>query len=79
MLAVSGAAKRVILKAQQRRLIVISHKPDIAALAAVATIGPAFGDVGFAAKTDASGPAITGFGVQLSAVDEGRHAFILRG
>jgi hypothetical protein len=79
VLAVSGAAKRVILKAQQRGLIVISHKPDIAAITAVATIGPAFGHVRFTAKTDASRPAITGFGVQLSAIDEGRHHFILRG
>jgi hypothetical protein len=33
--------------------------------------------VGFTAKTDASGPTITGFGVQLSAVYEGGHPYIL--
>jgi hypothetical protein len=34
--------------------------------------------VGFAAKTDAARPAVARFGVQLSEINEGGHAIILR-
>jgi hypothetical protein len=34
--------------------------------------------VGLSAKTDAAGPAVARFGVQLSEIDEGGHAIILR-
>jgi hypothetical protein len=34
--------------------------------------------VGLTAKTHAAGSPVTGFGVQLGAVDEGGHHFILR-
>jgi hypothetical protein len=55
----------------------VSFQPDIAAFSAVSPVWTAFGHVGFAAKTDASSPAVTGFGVQLSAVYEGGHPHIL--
>jgi hypothetical protein len=56
----------------------VSDDPDVAALAAVAAVGPAFSDVRLPAKTDAAGPAVAPFGVQLCKIDEGGHTFILR-
>jgi hypothetical protein len=78
VLTVGGSAKRVIAKAQQRRLIVVSLEPDVSATSPVAAIGSALCDVGFATKTDAASTAIASFGVQLSVVNEGRHPSILR-
>jgi hypothetical protein len=77
VLAVGGPAKRVILESEQRGLIMVSLQPDIAAFSAISAVRTAFGHMGFAAKTDASGPTVTGFGVQLSAVYEGGHPHIL--
>jgi hypothetical protein len=56
----------------------VSDDPDVAALAAVAAVGSAFSDVRLPAKTDATGPAVARFGVQLCEIDEGGHTFILR-
>ena len=78
MLTVGGAPKGVVAKAQEGRLIVVGDNPDVAALTAVAPVGTALGDVRFTSKTDAAGPAIAGFGVQLGRIDEGGHAPILR-
>jgi hypothetical protein len=57
---------------------VVGLEPDVAALAAVAAVGTALGDVGLTAKTYATRAAVSGFGVQLRAVDEGGHSPILR-
>ena len=77
-MTVSGAAKGVVAKAQEGGLIVIGDNPDVAALTAVPTVGTALGDVRFTSKTDAPGPAVASFGVQLGRIDEGRHTTILR-
>ena len=78
MFAVGAAAKGVIAKAQQRRLIGVRDEPDVSPAAAVAAVGTAFGNVGLAAKTDAAGPAVTRLGVKLSGVNEARHGLYLR-
>jgi hypothetical protein len=57
---------------------VVGNDPDVPALAAVATVGTTLGDVRLAAKTDAAGPAVARFGVQLCEIDERGHTFILR-
>ena len=72
VLAVGGAAKGVVAEAQERRLVVVGLEPDVAALAAVAAVGTALGDVGLATKADAARSPVSGFGVQLRAIDEGR-------
>jgi hypothetical protein len=79
VLAVSGAAKRVIAETQQGRLIGIGYQPNIAASATVAAIGSALGHVGFTTKTNAAGPTVASFGVQLRGINEVGHSFILRG
>ena len=56
----------------------VGDDPDVTALPAVATVGATLGDVRFAAKTDAAGPAVARFGVQLCEIDEGGHTSILR-
>ncbi len=76
--SVRGASKRVILESEEGGLVVVGLEPDAAAVSAVSPVRTALGNVGFAAKTDASGPAVASFGVQLGAIDEGRHATILR-
>ena len=78
VLAVGRPPKGVVAKSQQRGLIVVGHDPDVAALTAVAAVRTTLGDVGLAAKTDAAGPAVARFGVQLGEIDEGGHTFILR-
>jgi hypothetical protein len=72
-LAVGGPSKGVIAKAQERGLIVIGDQPDISPTTAVTPIGATFGNVGFATKRDATGPAIARLGVQLRGVNEGGH------
>jgi hypothetical protein len=78
VLAVGRPAKGVVLKAQQGGLIVVRDDPHVPTLAAVTAVGSALGDVGFTAKTDAAGPAVARFGVQLGEIDEGGHHHILR-
>jgi hypothetical protein len=57
---------------------VVRDDPDVTALAPVAAVRTAFGDVGLAAKADAAGPAVARFGVQLGEIDERGHPSILR-
>jgi hypothetical protein len=57
---------------------VVRDDPDVAALAPVAAVRTALGDVGLTAKADATGPAVARFGVQLSEIDERGHPSILR-
>ena len=56
----------------------VRDDPDVAALAAVAAVRAALGDVGLTAKTDAAGPTVARFGVQLGEIDERGHPSILR-
>jgi hypothetical protein len=77
VVAVGRATKGVILKAQQRSLIVVGDQPYVAAVAAVTAVRTALGDVRFTAKADASCASVAGFSMQLRAVDEGTHQFIL--
>ena len=61
---------RVIAIGQQGRDIVISDKPDVAAVAAIAAIRTAFGHHGFAAERHAAGSAITTTEIDRTFVDE---------
>jgi len=49
---------------------VVGHQPDVAALAAVAPVGATLGDVRLPPEADRARAAVTGFGVELSFVDE---------
>ena len=50
MLSVGGPTEGMIAKAQQGRLIVVGHEPDIATATTVTAIGTALGYVGFATE-----------------------------
>jgi len=63
----------VIAKSQQRRHVAVGHQPDVAALAAVATIGSTHGNGTFTAERHASGSPVAGAHVQLALVDELAH------
>jgi hypothetical protein len=78
MLAVSGSTKWMIAKSKKRSLVVVGLEPHISAAPTVTAIGAAFRDMRLTSKTDATCPPIARFRVQLSAINEGRHPFILR-
>jgi hypothetical protein len=77
VLAVGGPSKRVILESQEGGLVVVGLQPDVAAFSAVPSVWTPLRHVGFAAETNASRAPVTGFGVQLGAVNEGGHRSIL--
>ena len=47
-----------------------TNRHDIAAAAAVAAVGTAIFDIGFAAKTDAAGSAVAAFNKDLGLIEE---------
>jgi len=57
---------------------VVGYEPDVTATTTVATVGTTFGNMGLTAKTYTSCATVTGLGVQLCCIYEGRHASILR-
>ena len=71
--AVTRDSVRVIAKSQQRRHVAVGHQPDVAALAAVATIGSTHGNRTFTAERHTAGPSVAGAHVQLALVDELAH------
>jgi hypothetical protein len=73
VLAVGGTTERMVTEAEQRRLVDGRHHPDVAAVATVATIGPASFDVRFAPPRHRTGAAVTGARVQLGLIDEAGH------
>ena len=64
---------RVVAEREQRRDIAAGLHPDIAAAAAVAAVGPTFGDVRFAPERDTAGTAVATLHVQLRHVHEAGH------
>ena len=71
--AVAGPAVRVVAERQQRRHVVVGDQPDVAALAAVAAVGPAHRDGALPPEADAAGAAVAAAHVELALVDELGH------
>ena len=69
-----GAAVRMVAEGEQRGDVAVGHEPDVAALAAVAAVRPAHGDVGLPPERDAARAAVAAAHVQLRLVDELGHA-----
>ena len=68
--AVLGPAVRVVPEGEQRRHVAVGDEPDVAAVAAVAAVGPALGDVGLPAERHAAGAAVAAPDVHAHLVDE---------
>ena len=60
----------VVAEGEQRGRVAVGPQPDVAALAAVATVGPALGRVRFATERDRARAAVAGAHVELGLVDE---------
>jgi hypothetical protein len=71
--AVASASVRVISKCQERRHVTVGQQPHIAALAAIATIGPTHSFRTFASETDASSAAVSAPHIQLGFIDKHAH------
>lgn len=56
----------------------VSHQPDVATLATIATVGTTLGDMGFTTETHASRATVAPFCVELGGINEGGHPLILR-
>ena len=69
----AGTTVRMVTEGEQRRHVVIGHQPHVAALAAVAAIGPAHDDRTLAPKRDAARPTVAAAHVELALVDELGH------
>src|SRR6056297_3970930 len=69
-LSVAGLEQPGMAKVDQRVEAGIGFQPDAAAVAAVAAVGTAFGDVFFAAETGAAVPAAAGTDFNFRFVDE---------
>ena len=70
MSAEVAPAVGVVLEGQQRSDVVVRDQPHIAALAAVAAVGAAFGDVCFTAERNRARAAVTGLYMELALVNE---------
>ena len=74
--AVGGPPVGMVAERQQGGDVAVGHQPHVAALAAVAAVGPAPGDVGLAPEGDAARAAVAASDVEPAFVDElgaGRH------
>ena len=60
-----GAAVRVVAEGEQRRDVAVGDEPDVAAVAAVASVGAALGHVRLPAERDAARAAVTALDVQM--------------
>ena len=56
--AVVGTTVRVVAKREKRGHVTVGHKPDIATLAAIASVGSAECNRPLSAKTDTAGTAV---------------------
>ena len=65
-----GPAVRVVAEGQQRGHVAVGDQPDVAALAAVAAVGAAPGDVRLAPEGDAARAAVAASDVEAAFVDE---------
>ena len=63
-------AVRVVPEREQRRDVAVGLQPDVAALAAVPTVGAALGHVRFAPHRDRARAAVAALDVELGLVDE---------
>ena len=70
VLAAFGAMHPLIAEIHQGIDVVVGEQPDAAAIATIATIGSAEGDVFFAAKAHAAAAAIAGLDPNQCLVDE---------
>ncbi len=61
------------MKAEERRLVLGRHEPDVAAVAAVAAVGAAPVDVRLAPPRHRAGAAVARARVQLGLIDEAGH------
>ena len=68
-----GPAVGMVAEGEQRGHVAVGDQPDVAALAAVAAVGPALGHVRLAAERDAAGAAVAAPHVELALVDESGH------
>ena len=73
MHAVGGTPERVVAEAEQRRLVHRRHQPDVAAVAAVASVGTAAVHVRLAPPRHRTGAPVAGARVQLGLIDEAGH------
>ena len=64
---------RMVLEGDQRRHVAVDDEPHAAAVAAVAAVGPAPGDVRLAPEADGARAAVTALDVKTALVDELRH------
>jgi hypothetical protein len=67
---VDGPAERMVLEPEKRRGVAVGLEPDVAAPATVAPVRAPLGHMGFTPKRDTPRPAVAGFDVDLSFVDE---------
>jgi hypothetical protein len=72
VLARPGATVRMVPEREQGCDVAIGHHDHVAAIAAVAAVGSALGDVSLATKGDRAGPTVTATEVALDLVDERR-------
>src|SRR2546423_8737702 len=71
--SVGGPPVRMVLEGEQGGRVRVGDQPDIAAPAAVAAIGSAFGDVSLPPERDRAGAPVARLHVQLCLVDEPGH------
>jgi hypothetical protein len=71
--AAVGASVGMISEGEQRRHVVVGHEPHIAALAAVASVGPAEHDGTFTPERHATRSTVAPPHVELALVDELGH------
>jgi hypothetical protein len=60
----------VVPEGQQRRDVVVGDEPDVAAVAAVAAVRTALGDVGLPAERHRARPTVAALDVEAALVDE---------
>ncbi len=63
----------MVLESEERRLVLGRDQPDVAAVAAVAAVGPAPVDVRLAPPRHRAGPAVARARVQLGLIHEAGH------
>jgi hypothetical protein len=71
--AVERPAVRMVAERQQRRHVAAGHQPDVAALAAVAAIGPTEGHRPFTAERHTARATVASAHVELGLVDKSAH------
>ena len=78
MAPVLAFAMRMIAKGQQRRDIAIGDKPDRPAVATIAAVRTAFGDMCFTPERNTAGATVAALNVDVALIDEVGHPARLR-